>query len=383
MLAAMSCQEPDHIPCSFMMFRGLQAKCASYQEFLEKQLALGLDVCVEIPPRMPNMVNDYYNLHGLPVSYDSHVEINEWKEQIPGEEHSIMVKEYNTPEGVLRAEVRQTPDWRWGDHVPFLDDYIIPRARKFLITSPPDLKPLRYLLVPPTREEVNSFREACGLFVQFARENELLLSGGWGVSADLVGWIAGLENMVYLAHDQPEMMTTLLEMIAAWNRERMEIILSVGLDLYIKRAWYENCDFWTPVSWRKFIQPILQKDVELAHQMGAKFGYILTSNAMRLIEPIIDSGVDVLIGMDPHQYDLAILARQAAGKLSLWGGVNGHLTVEKGTPADVQNEVDQAMSIFRGRGGFILSPVDNVREYTPEIEANVHSLIEAWKRNVK
>ena len=117
--------------------------------------------------------------------------------------------------------------------------------------------------------------------------------------------------------------------------------------------------------------------------MGAKFGYILTSNAMRLIEPIIDSGVDVLIGMDPHQYDLAILARQAAGKLSLWGGVNGHLTVEKGTPADVQNEVDQAMSIFRGRGGFILSPVDNVREYTHEIEAKVHSLIEAWKRNVK
>ncbi len=345
-------------------------------------MTLGLDVCVEIPPQMPGEVNDYYNLHGLPVSYDSQVEINEWKEQIPGEDHPILVKEYNTPEGVLRAEVRQTPDWRWGDHIPFLDDYLIPRARKFLITSPGDLKPLRYLLSAPTRDEMNSYKETSEPFIQFAKKNELLLSGGWGVGADLVGWIAGLENMVYLVHDQPEMMTSLLEMIAIWNRDRMEIALSVGLDLYIKRAWYENCDFWTPVNWSKFIQPILKKDVELAHQVGAKFGYILTSNAMRLIEPIIESGVDVLIGIDPHTYDLEILAKQAAGKLCLWGGINGHLTVEKGTSTDVQKEVDQAMNLFAGRGGFIMSPVDNIREYTPEIEANVHSLIEAWKRNV-
>ena len=382
MLAALERRKPDHIPCSFMMFRGMQARYTSYQEFLDKQLALGLDVCVEVFPRMPTVVNDYYNLHGLPVNYDPCVEISEWKEQIPREAHPILVKECSTPEGVLRTEIRQTPDWRWGDHVPFLDDYIIPRARKFLVTAPADLKPLRYLLSSLTREEVNSYKDNSEPFIQFARKNDLLLSGGWGVGADLVGWIAGLENMVYLTHDQPDMMTALLEMIAQWNRARMQIALSVGLDLYIKRAWYENCDFWTPISWCKFIQPILKKDVELAHQMGAKFGYILTSNAMRLIEPIIESGVDVLIGIDPHQFNLPTLSKQAEGKMCLWGGVNGHLTVEKGNPIEIQKEVDQAVNLFKKKGGFILSPVDNVRDYTSEIEANVHSLIEAWKRNV-
>jgi len=197
---------------------------------------------------MPNEVNDYYNLHGLPVSYDPRVEIIEWKEKIPREEISVLVKEYCTPEGVLRTEIKQTPDWRWGDHIPFLDDYIIPRARRFLVSLPADLKPLRYLLAALTKEEVNDYKEVSAPFIQYARENNLLLSGGWGVGADLIGWIAGLENMVYLVHDQPEMMTALLEMIAAWNRNRMEIALSVGLDLYIKRAWYENCDFWTPMS---------------------------------------------------------------------------------------------------------------------------------------
>jgi hypothetical protein len=31
-------------------------------------------------------------------------------------------------------------------------------------------------------------------------------------------------------------------------------------------------------------------------------------------------------------------------------------------------------------GGFILSPVDNVREVTPEVGANVNQLIESWRR---
>ena len=100
------------------------------------------------------MINDYYNLHGIPVSYAPEVEIKEWVEQMDGEVFPILVKEYRTPSGVLCAEVRQTDDWRWGAHIPFLDDYISPRSRKFLITQPEDLAALRYLLVPPTDDEI-------------------------------------------------------------------------------------------------------------------------------------------------------------------------------------------------------------------------------------
>jgi hypothetical protein len=379
MLAALSCQQPDHTPCAFMLFKGLQARSRNYLEFLQSQLDLGLDTFVQLPPRDPRVLSDHYNLHGLPVSYDPKVQVNEWKETIPGEDQPILVKEYRTPAGSLRAEVRQTRDWPYGDHIPLFDDYIEPRSRKFLVEGDHDLEPLRYLLVPPTEEEIRQFCADSLPYLEFAQQKGLLVAGGWGVGADMIGWLSGLTNMIKLTRRQPEFIHSLLNLIAGWNHARMQVVLSSRVDLYIKRAWYENCDFWTPTTWKEFIQPILAQDADLAHQHGAKFGYILTSSAMHLIEPIIEAGVDVLIGVDPLEYDLSRAAELSAGKLCLWGGVNGHLTVERGNPDQVRQEVQTSLEILGKQPGLILSPVDNIRELSPGIENNIRALIGAWQ----
>ena len=379
MLSALKCEEPDHTPCSFMLFKGLKLVNESYLEFLQNELKLGLDAYVELPPRMPSVVNDYYNLHGIPVSYDPSVKIREWLEKIPGEEDPLMVKEYLTPEGTLRTEVWQTDDWPWGDHVPFLDDYLVPRSRKFLIENMGDLNALQYLLVEPTAVEIENFHQESQDAIEFARAHDLLLVGGWGVGADLIGWIYGLQNMVFGVYDHPQLIKQMLEMIGNWNRKRMQVLLGSDIDLYIKRAWYENCDFWTPSAFEEFILPELVKDIELAHANGVYFGYLITSSVMPLLDIIADSGVDVLIGVDPDEWDLERTKQKLGGKVCLWGGVNGHRTVEMGSTEQVRHEVQHAIEILSPGGGFILSPVDNVREYSPLIEENVKTLINEWQ----
>ncbi len=374
LLTALNDQVPDHVPCSFMLFNGLKAGCRDYLEFVQRQLDMGLDAYVQIPPRPPVVRNDYYNLHGLPVSYPPGVAIREWKED------GILFKEYVTPAGTLRAEVCPDDEWRWGDHVPFLDDYLVGRSRKFIVDSPAELPALRALLSAPTPIEVAAFQVESAPVLDFARQHNLLVAGGWGVGADMVGWVYGLQRMIYAAHDEPEFITDLLEIIAAWNRTRMEVVLGAGIDLYIKRAWYENCDFWTPRSFRRFILSTLQAEVDQAHRHGAKFGYIITANCMPLLDQIAEAGVDAVIGVDPAQWDLAAAKARLGGKVCLWGGVNGHLTVEHGTPEDVRTEVRRAVETLAPGGGFILSPVDNVREYTPQAQQNVSALLDEWKR---
>lgn len=378
MLAALNCETPDHPPCSFMLFGALHQSSASYLEFIKHQLNVGLDAFVELPPRPPNVRNDHYNLHGLPVSYHPEVREETSVSTPVGGAAPLLRKIYHTPAGDLTAEVRQTDDWRWGDHIPFLDDYLIPRSIKFIVEGPQDLPAFQYLLISPTEAEVAEFKAESASYLDFAKEHGLLVAGGWGVGADMIGWVHGLNTLVYDIYDRPEFVRDLLGMIAEWNRARMQVVLDAGVDLYIKRAWYENVDFFTPASWRELILPELRRDADLAHQAGAKFGYIITARAMPLLDLIAEAGVDVLIGVDPEAFDLAVTKEKLKGKVCLWGGVNGHLTVEHGEPADVAKEVRTALKEL-GPDGFILSPVDNVREETVVALENVKTLIHTWK----
>jgi uroporphyrinogen decarboxylase len=101
---------------------------------------------------------------------------------------------------------------------------------------------------------------------------------------------------------------------------------------------------------------------------------------MPLLELFTEAGIDVLIGLDPEAWDMADAQRRLGGKVCLWGGVNGHLTVEQGSSDKVRAEVRRAVRILAPDGGFILSPVDNVRENTPRARENVSALIDEWQR---
>jgi uroporphyrinogen decarboxylase len=191
--------------------------------------------------------------------------------------------------------------------------------------------------------------------------------------------VYGLEKMMYSVYDAPDLLEVLLEQVVAWNQSRMKVVLEAGIDLYIKRAWYENTDFWSPKSWRRYILPTLKTDVELSHAYGAKFGYLITANCMPLIEMIVEAGVDVIIGIDPAKWDLPKTKALTTGKTCLWGGVNGHLTIEQGVAEQVSQEVHQAMQVLAPGGGFILSPVDNVRMNTPQARRNVQTLLDTWR----
>jgi hypothetical protein len=103
---------------------------------------------------------------------------------------------------------------------------------------------------------------------------------------------------------------------------------------------------------------------------------------MPLHEMLIELGVDVLIGPDPVQgkgTDLRRMGEQLRGRMCTWGGVNGFLTVEQGTRADIDAAVREAIEAL-GPEGFILSPVDNVRDPSDQTWENVLALIEAWRK---
>ncbi len=383
MLVAIGGGRPDRVPLSFMIFNALRARTAGWRDFVETSSAMGLDAVVDLAHIQPWGSADHSDAPGPPVHFGGGVSTREWRETPPGGRYAVLHKEYVTPAGTLSAAVSQTDDWPYGDRVPLLNDYVEPRARKFPITSPEDLPALRHLLAEPTAEDIHSCRGAWKAPRQLAADKGLLLSGGWGVAADACAWLMGLTHGVLAAVDRPEFLEAFLAVVSQWNRRRMEIILEQGVDLFVRRGWYEGTSFWSPALYRRFLLPGLRSEADLAHQAGARFGYIMSVGALQFADILAEAGVDVVIGVEDVQdrgMDLPALKAATQGRPALWGGVNGFVTIEEGTDEAIRAATIGALEAL-GPAGFILSPVDNIRNTSAEVWRKVGVFIDAWKQH--
>ena len=382
MLRALNQQDVDYIPCSFMSFTALRKRLNEDMFELSKaEMKMGLDSILFIPSAGRPLRSDHPDLRGLPVRFHPTVTVREWKEVTP-DRPPILHKEYTTPAGKLTTSVQTSEDWLHGDHIPFIDDYQIPRALKPLVTESDELDALRYMLTPPSQNDIDAYSKEVEKARAFADQHSVLLVGGWGVGMDMVNWLVGMQQLMLLSMDNPQFVTDLVELIHQWNRQRMEVVLSAPVDLYIRRAWYEGCDFVVPKFYRDVIMPRVKAEVNLAHERGAKFGYICSSGTKPMLDTYREIGFDVLIGIDPVQgthTDLPLMKQKLGGQTALWGGVSGAVTVERGAEKEIRSAIRQAVNML-GPDGFILSPVDNITVDEPQTWRNVDIFIDEWRK---
>ena len=387
LLTALAGAEPDHVPCSFMLFYNLYEHCATDREFVERQLELGLDAFVHV-----GQLNHRLHAGG---GLDPRVRVQEWVEEEAG--GKLFCRRLETPAGPLTGRIRQRDGWPTEGEFPLLKDWLVGRAEEVLVKPERDLDKLPYLFGPIKDADIRALKEEAAEAARLAARYGLLQVGGWkgavspqlqvdpGVmGADAMAWLSGFESVMVLSLTRPELIRDYARIIHEWNLKQIEVYLEVTeAELIVRRGWYETTEFWTPEAYRQIIAPTLRREAELVHQAGRKFGYIITSAFLPLLDDILAAGVDVLIGLDPKEgkgTDLREVKRRfrEAGRC-LWGGVSGPLSIETCGPEETRRAVQEAISILGEEGGFILSPVDNVRDDTEKARKNTDVFIEAWK----
>lgn len=382
LLRAIEHQDVDYLPCCFMSFSALRKRHNEDMFALHQaELDMGLDSMLFIPAANRGQRGEHPDLRGLPVRPHPDVQTREWRESVV-HGWDVLHKEYHTPAGKLSTSVELSDDWLFGDHIPFLDDYQIPRAIKPLITEPADLDALRFMLTPPSAEDEAAYRQEAERARAFTAERGSLLAGGWGVGVDMADWLCGMQPFMLLTIDRPDFAAEVLTIIHEWNMARMKLVLAAPVDLYIRRGWYEGVDFLMPGFYRDVIAPQIKAEAALAHEHGAKFGYICTSGTKPFLDVYPEIGVDVLIGVDPVQgtyTDMPLMKEKLSGKVARWGGVSGAVTVERGTEDEIRAAVREAIQAL-GPEGLILSPIDNITVDQPQTWANINIFIDEWRQ---
>jgi len=372
-----------------MLFFNQYVRSTSQRQYVESQLEMGLDPYVHVGHLR-------HSLH--PAARQS-----EWIERDREGKH--FCRRIDTPAGPLTARVRQVDGWPSEGNFPVFNDWLVARSEEVLVKPEQDLEKLTYFFGPFRDEDIDRLRRSAAAARQLADEHGLMLLGGWmgaiepgmrpenrgnsdgGVmGCDCMAWLSGYQDVMVLSVTRPDVIKEYARIIHQWNMRQIQIYLEVtDCDLIWRRAWYETTDFWTPRAYREIIAPTIAAEARLVHQAGRKYGYIITSAFMPLLDDIVAAGVDVLVGLDPAQGKDAdfstVKSKCAEGGTAIWGGVSGALTVELGTAEQTRAAVVEALDALGPGGGFILSPVDNVREDTPNAWNNTRVFIETWKRH--
>ena len=227
MLRVLRHEAPDYVPCCFMSFTALRRRCQeNLYELVKAERAWAWTpffLSLLCPVRSAWTIRTCAGCRC--------VSILRWDCANGGKRfrarYAILHKEYSTPAGKLETSVRLSDDWPHGNHIPFVDDYQVPRAIKPLLSGEAsELETLRYLLTPPQSDDVEQFQVEAERAQAFAREQGVLLAGGWGVGVDMANWLCGFENLMVLEHEKPALFAELLEMIHRWNHQRMAVVLS-------------------------------------------------------------------------------------------------------------------------------------------------------------
>jgi uroporphyrinogen decarboxylase len=125
----------------------------------------------------------------------------------------------------------------------------------------------------------------------------------------------------------------------------------------------QNQTMLSPQMFRERIKPLLRRMIQsVKARTKAKIVLHSCGSVFNLIEDFIDVGIDAL---NPLQANATHMEperiKKIAGKdLTLWGGIDTHVVLPKGDPADVREEVRKKISALGEGGGYILSADHNI-----------------------
>ncbi len=397
-------QEIDHIPLYCWMFGFKPPKYLRWKESgkeINHWYTMRLEHIHTLPQQW-NIEHDFNRVKKLfsigiddildvsvPWSVHPDVKIRDWKEPPNNSEpYPILFREYDTPAGILRHIIRKTdenmsPGWViQPDHVPIFEDYNIPRAIRHAFSENDDIEKLRYLLCEPTKDQLNSFVERMKLIKDFKEKYGVMAQGWSAFGMDGIIWLTGVEKAITLAIEEPETFYQLLELIHDFDKMRTDIMLSAGgVDMIVQRGWYSSTDFWSPALFGKFVLPYLKKLVNMVHQAGLLFAYVMTTGVMSMLDMLKEAGIDLLYFIDPVQdnVDMSEFKLKVNGAFAVAGGVNSGVTLAKGDVKEIKDAVHSAIKAL-GPDRFILSPVDALFPDTPE--QSFEAMVQAWQEMI-
>ncbi|MCL1856750.1 MAG: hypothetical protein FWF84_03795 [Kiritimatiellaeota bacterium] len=199
----------------------------------------------------------------------------------------------------------------------------------------------------------------------------------WGSHWEKAYFLRGIENYLADLAGEPEFAEKLLDFIIDKNMGYLPdtAALPACNGILLGSDWGTQNDLiMSPETWRKMLKKG-EKRMYGAIKKEGKHVFVHSCGCiLKIMDDIVELGVDVLNPVQPECMDIAALKEQYGNSLTFWGGISTQKTLPYGTPKEVREETERTIKLMSRGGGYITCPSQEIQTDVPY--ENLKALIE-------
>ena len=176
-------------------------------------------------------------------------------------------------------------------------------------------------------------------------------------------YLMGMQDLLMAIVAEPELVKALVEMSVNINLELAKEVAARGAKIvYTGDDYaYNKGPLMSPKHFREFFYPGLCRVMQGYKELGLYVIKHTDGNLWRILDMIIDSGIDCLDPIDPQAgMDLGEVKAKYGDRVALKGNVDCAQLMTFGTPDEVMEATREALRKGMPGGGFILSSSNSI-----------------------
>lgn len=186
-------------------------------------------------------------------------------------------------------------------------------------------------------------------------------------------WMFGFEDFLYRLLEEEETVNWFFNHYNKYVRDVIELYYSaIGPYIHVTTSGddfgMQNGPFMSPLTFKERISPWYKSRISYTKQFtNASLFHHTCGSVYRLLDEIINMGVDILNPVQPGTYEMEPekLKREFGDRIVFWGAIDEQNILSSCSAEAVKKEVLRVENILNKNGGYILAASHNIQPDVP------------------
>ncbi|MCD6415668.1 MAG: hypothetical protein J7M08_03095 [Planctomycetes bacterium] len=194
-------------------------------------------------------------------------------------------------------------------------------------------------------------------------------------------YLRGMQNLLMDYLVNPDFARRMARIVTDYKARVLERAAEIGADVLCTGDDYAHNQgpIMSPAHFEEFVLPYLQEVVDVAHTAGLPFLKHTDGNLWRILDMIVDTGIDALDPIEPVAgMDIGRVKRLYGDRIALAGNVDCSYLLPRGTEEEVVEAVKETLAKGGVGGGLILASSNSIH---PSVSpANYRAMVRAARQ---